>query len=199
MKKFIKKIPNILTVIRFILIPIIVISLALNNYAMTLAMFIVSSLTDVLDGIIARKFDAITDFGKLMDPLADKLTQLSIILTLVSKGIIPVWIIIILFLKEIILIIGASFLYGKELVVSSRWYGKLTTVLIFAAVVSSLLIGMLDLPKFDIYLYYLSVVFAIFSLISYIYYFYGKGYLPKKEDIKKTMNTKGDEKNEQNS
>lgn len=198
MKNIVKHIPNVLTIIRFILVPVIIATLAVNNYKAGLIIFIISSLTDVLDGIIARKCNAISDFGKLMDPLADKLTQLSVILTLAIKRIIPTWIIVILCLKELILIIGASFLYGKELVVSSRWYGKITTVLIFIAVVSSLVIRMFNLPVFDIYIYYLAVIFAIFSLISYIHYFYGKGYLPKKEDLKKTMKVENIKKNNDN-
>ena len=104
MKKYIKLIPNILTVIRFIFIPFIVASIALNNYILALVLFTVSSLSDVLDGFIARKFDAITDFGKLMDPLADKLTQVSTLFTLYIKRIIPIWIVIIVVLKELVLI-----------------------------------------------------------------------------------------------
>ncbi len=184
--RYLKRIPNILTIIRFIFVPIIVISLALNNYLFALITFTISSLTDILDGYIARKYNAISDFGKLMDPLADKLTQLSVLLTLSIKGVIPFWIIVILILKEIVLIVGAAFLYGKELVVSSKWYGKLTTVLMYIAVVSSFFIRIFKLPNFDIYIYVLAVIFALFSLFMYIHYFYGKGYLPKKEDLKKT-------------
>ena len=140
-----KHIPNILTIIRFIFVPLIVTCLALNNYLLAFIFFTVSSLTDVLDGIIARKFNAISDLGKLLDPLADKLTQLSVLLTLTIKSIIPVWIVVILIIKEVIMIAGASFLYGKQLVVSSKWYGKLTTVLIYIAVVSSFAIRIFDL------------------------------------------------------
>lgn len=193
MKNIVKYIPNTLTIIRFIFIPFIIVALALDNYLLALILFTISSFTDVADGFIARKFNAISDFGKLMDPLADKLTQLTVILTLSIKGIVPIWIIFILFLKEIVMISGASFLYGKDLVVSSKWYGKLTTVLIFAAVVSSLLIRMCNWTHFDIYIYYLAIIFAIFSLFSYIHYFYGKGYLPQKEELKNTL--KVDEKN----
>ena len=80
-----KHIPNILTVIRFIFIPSIVVSIIYDNYLLALILFTLSSLTDVLDGKIARKYNAISDFGKLMDPLADKLTQLSVLLTLSIK------------------------------------------------------------------------------------------------------------------
>ena len=113
----IKHIPNILTVIRFIFIPSIVLALVYDNYLLALILFTLSSLTDVLDGKIARKYNAISDFGKLMDPLADKLTQLSILLTLAIKNVIPWWIVVILVLKETVMIAGASFLYGKSLVV----------------------------------------------------------------------------------
>lgn len=184
-----KHIPNILTVIRFLFIPAIVISLIYDNYLLALILFTVSSITDVLDGKIARKYNVITDFGKLMDPLADKLTQLSVLLTLSIKCVIPIWIVLVLILKESIMISGASFLYGKNLVVSSKWYGKLTTVLIYIAVVSSCLIKIFDLPDFDIYIYILAIIFAIFSLLKYFTYFYGNGYLPNKEELKKQSKT----------
>lgn len=183
--KYIKHIPNILTITRFIFVPIIVLCLIFDNYLLAIITFTISSITDVLDGIIARKFNVISDFGKLMDPLADKLTQLSVLLTLSIKGIIPYWIIVILVIKEAIMIAGASFLYGKDLVVSSKWYGKLTTVLIFIAVINSFIIRIFNLPAYDTYIYLLAVIFALFSLFSYIHYFYTKGYLPKKEDLKK--------------
>ena len=98
-------------------------------------------------------------------------------------------IVVILVLKETIMIAGASFLYGKSLVVSSKWYGKLTTVLIYIAVVSSCLIKIFNLPNFDIYIYVLAIIFAIFSLIKYFIYFYGNGYLPNKEELKKQSQT----------
>ena len=147
----IKHIPNILTVIRFIFIPSIVLALIYDNYLLALILFTLSSFTDVLDGKIARKYNAISDFGKLMDPLADKLTQLSILLTLAIKNVIPWWIVVILVLKETVMISGASFLYGKSLVVSSKWYGKLTTVLIYIAVVSSCLIKTYDFSAYEIF------------------------------------------------
>ena len=184
-----KHIPNILTIIRFLFIPAIVISLIYDNYLLALILFTVSSITDVLDGKIARKYNVITDFGKLMDPLADKLTQLSVLLTLSIKCVIPIWIVLVLILKESIMISGASFLYGKNLVVSSKWYGKLTTVLIYIAVVSSCLIKIFNLPGFDIYIYILAIIFAIFSLLKYFTYFYGNGYLPNKEELKKQSKT----------
>ena len=179
-----KQVPNALTVLRFILIPFILISLKNNDYISTFILLTLSGLTDVLDGTIARKFNLISNFGKLMDPLADKLTQLTVLTTLALKGVIPIWMIIVLAIKECAMIAGASFLYGKELVVSSRWYGKLATVLFYIAMVSSLSIRYFNSPwKFDTIIYYLALILTIFSLFMYFEAFYKQGYL-KKESLK---------------
>ena len=175
-----KNIPNILTMLRFVLIPFILYFLSIDNYILTFVFLTLSGITDVLDGFIARKFNFITDFGKLIDPLADKATQLLTLGALVLKNIIPLWILGLLVLKEFIMIAGASFLYGKELVVSSKWYGKLATVLIYIAIVCSLVIKQFSLPfKFDTYIYYLAILSTIFSLIMYIKAFFMQGYLKK--------------------
>ena len=94
-----KHVPNILTLIRFVLIVPIVISIAHESFIIALILLIISGLTDVLDGTIARKFNFITDFGKLMDPFADKATQVAILVTLCVKGIIPFWILAIVVIK----------------------------------------------------------------------------------------------------
>ena len=173
-----KHIPNILTMLRFVLIPFILYFLSIDNYILTFVFLTLSGITDVLDGFIARKFNFITDFGKLIDPLADKATQLLTLGALVLKNIIPLWILGLLVLKEFVMIAGASFLYGKELVVSSKWYGKLATVLIYVAIVCSLVIKQFSLPfKFDTYIYYLAIISTIFSLIMYIKAFFMQGYL----------------------
>ncbi len=191
-----KHVPNILTIIRFILIPFIVYYITKEEYVLSFILLTLSGLTDILDGFIARKFNFITNFGKLVDPLADKLTQISILATLVILKIIPSWILFIVILKEAIMIAGASFLYGKELVVSSKWFGKLATVLFYIAIVCSFgikywntsIYNSLDpssilLPQFDIYIYYLALISTIFSLIMYFITFYKQGYL-KKENLK---------------
>lgn len=182
--KIIKYVPNTLTVIRFIFIPFVVLAITKDQYLTAIILYALSSITDVVDGYIARKFNVVSDFGKLMDPLADKMNQLAVLLTITIKGIIPTWIVVILLIKELLMISGASFLYGKKLVVSSKWYGKLTTVLLFLGVISSFLIKLYNWPKFDIYIYIPALIFAIFSLISYYRYFYKQGYLLSKNDLK---------------
>lgn len=189
-KDLCKHIPNALTILRFILIPFIIVYIVQDKYIEAFIFLTISGLTDILDGTIARKFNFITNFGKLIDPLADKATQISILVTLSLKDIIPMWILIIVFIKEFAMISGASFLYGKELVVSSKWFGKLSTVLFYLAIVASFTIKYWNtvsqnfiLPQFDIYIYYLALAATVFSLVMYYITFYKQGYL-KKENLK---------------
>lgn len=179
-----KHVPNILTLFRFILIPFIFISITNEQYLTAFIILTISGITDILDGFIARKFNFITNFGKLIDPLSDKATQICVLLALVLNNIVPLWILFIVFLKELIMIAGASFLYGKELVVSSKWYGKLSTVLFYIAIVSSLAIRYFNISiQFDTYIYYLALLMTLFSLVMYFNAFYKQGYL-KKNNLK---------------
>ena len=186
-----KYIPNVLTILRFLLIPIIIIACAQGEYILAIIFLTLSGITDILDGKIARKYDFITDFGKLMDPLADKLTQISLLTILFIKGIIPIWILAIVVLKEFCMVSGASFLYGKELVVSSKWYGKLATVLFYVAMVISLLLEEIGIKLHRTFhilttanniIYYLAVITTIASLIMYMKAFYIQGYLKKNNE-----------------
>ena len=192
-----KNIPNALTIIRFLLIPLIIHSVIKGNYLLAFVLFTISGITDIADGFIARKFNLISNFGKLMDPRADKLTQLSMLTILVVKGMIPVWILIIVALKEIVMVCGASFLYGKDVVVYSRWYGKLATVLFYLAIVCSLLLTQYNinnwLSDIDLYLYYLAIITTIFAFIMYVKTLYSKGFIDK-SDLSKDVTVEKKEK-----
>lgn len=185
-----KYVPNTLTVIRFLLIPFIVLNIFTGNYIMAFIIFTLSAITDIADGFIARKFNLISNFGKLMDPLADKLTQICTIASLALIDIIPIWILVIVLLKELIMIAGASFLYGKDVVVYSKWYGKLATVLFYVAIVFSLLINQFELgtlwTNLDLALFYLALFATVFSLVMYIKDVYKKGFIDK-QDLNKEV------------
>jgi len=170
MLKFEKKyIPNYLTILRLICVPIIFTSIILEKYLVAFIIFILASLTDVLDGRIARKYNLISDWGKLMDPLADKITQISTIGALIIKNIIPFWILIIITLKELAMIIVAFILYKKKIVtVHSKWYGKTATVLFFIAIVLSLLSKSFAwLSNITIYIYYIAITMTLFAGAMY--------------------------------
>lgn len=185
-----KHVPNILTIIRLLLIPIIIFYIFTGNYILAFVFFTISGLTDIADGFIARKFNLVSNFGKLMDPLADKLTQIATLTSLVLTNIIPIWILIIVLLKEFIMICGASFLYGKDVVVYSRWYGKLATVLFYIAIVISLLLKQFELTgiweNLDLGLYAIALITTVFALIMYIKDLYKKGFIDK-QDLKKEV------------
>lgn len=185
-----KHIPNILTIIRFLLIPFIVVAILQQHYIVAFILLTLSGITDILDGTIARKFDCISNFGKLVDPLADKATQIAVLAALTIGCIIPIWILVVVFIKEAIMIAGASFLYGKELVVSSKWWGKLATVLFYIAIVISLVqqqfAGALTASETifakiflvaDTPFYVLALITTVFSLLMYFNAFYRHGYL----------------------
>lgn len=192
-----KHVPNTLTVIRFLLIPFIVINIFMGNYILAFVFFTISGITDIADGFIARKFNLISNFGKLMDPLADKLTQIATLASLVFANIIPIWILLIVLLKEFIMICGASFLYGKDVVVYSKWYGKLATVLFYIAIVVSLLFKQYDVSGFlnnlDLMLFTLALVTTVFALVMYVKDLYKKGFIDK-QDLKKEVTVDKKEK-----
>lgn len=193
-KDLCRHIPNALTILRFILIPFIIVNIVQDKYIEAFVFLTISGITDVLDGFIARKYNYITNLGKVLDPLADKTTQISILASLALKGIIDMWILIVVAIKEFAMIAVASFLYGKEFVVSSKWYGKLATVLFYLAIVSSFVIKTWNahpekmvtvspLPQFDIYIYYCALATTLFALVMYYITFYRQGFL-KKENLK---------------
>ena len=192
-----KHIPNTLTVIRLLLIPLIVFYIFTGNYILAFVFFTISGITDIADGFIARKFNLISNFGKLMDPLADKLTQIATLASLVFTDIIPVWILLVVFLKEFIMICGASFLYGKDVVVYSKWYGKLATVLLYIAIVISLLLKQFELAgvweDIDLAIFIFALLSTIFSLVMYVKDLYKKGFIDK-QDLKKEVTVDKKEK-----
>ncbi|HEY8349009.1 MAG TPA: CDP-alcohol phosphatidyltransferase family protein [Clostridia bacterium] len=130
-------IPNILTVLRFLLIPVFGYFLSVRNYIVAVLLFLAGGLTDVLDGYIARRYNLITSWGKIADPLADKLMQITAIVILsLGLKIIPIELVLVILAKELLMGIGALVLYRqKKYVVSANWYGKMTTVVFYLAII----------------------------------------------------------------
>ena len=113
--------------------------LANDNFMLAGIFLLVSGITDCLDGFIARKFNMITNFGKVYDPFVDKLMQITAIVCLAIAEVIPVWIILLVMVKELAMIVTGGILYLKKIVVYSNWYGKLSTVLFYAVIVVMIL------------------------------------------------------------
>lgn len=181
----IRNIPNYLTIVRLILVPIIFSLIITENYILAFVFFSIANITDILDGQIARKYNLITDWGKLMDPLADKITQISTLSALIIKGIIPFWILVILTTKELIMITVAFILYKKKIVtVHSKWYGKAATISFFLAIVFSLLSkSFTQLVGITLYIYYIAIAMTLFAGAMYGKNIICKDYKKTKEDF----------------
>ena len=131
--------PNALTLLRIVAVPVVVVALlgeTPNGDALAAAVFALAAATDGLDGYFARSRDAVTTFGKLMDPLADKLLIIGALLSLVSLGRLAAWVAMVIIAREIAVTILRTIAAERGLVISASWLGKLKTVLQIAAVIA---------------------------------------------------------------
>jgi len=101
-------VPNALTLLRFLLIPVLVALLVQRAYGAALVVLFASALSDVADGVIARRWNARTRFGAIADPLADKLTILSLVLTLAAQGLLPLWLAAAIVARDLVIVGGAT-------------------------------------------------------------------------------------------
>ena len=135
-EKTLKKIftiPNILSFFRLSLIPLIIwLYCAKHNYLWTGIIIIISGATDIIDGFIARRFNMVSDLGKVLDPTADKLTQLAVLICLVSRFHLMLMPIICMAIKETTMIVTGLLAIRKSgKVPSADWHGKVATVLLY--------------------------------------------------------------------
>ncbi len=126
-------IPNLLSFFRILLIPVIVyLYVYLDSPEWTLLVITLSGITDVLDGLIARKFNMITDFGKAIDPVADKLTQTAILLCLVIRFPLMLLLLVFMVVKEGVALVLRIIIFKRtESVHGAEWHGKVNTVLLY--------------------------------------------------------------------
>ncbi len=134
-----KHLPNILTVLRLILVPVfplVYFSGHPRNQLLALAVYIVASITDFLDGFIARRFHFVSKVGTVLDPLADKLMLLVVLFSLSVSGALPLWVFLFVAVKESFMIGTGTYMYFRkeQMVIPSNIYGKLATVLFFIAI-----------------------------------------------------------------
>lgn len=166
-------IPNILTVIRMILVPVFAVAFHAEGDAKIISavIFLAASVTDVADGYIARKYNMQTKIGQLLDPLADKLMQLTAIVCLTASGRLPLWFVIVLAAKEVLLIMGGAFLYIKKTYAKSNVFGKLYTVVLFVTLM--LLMAAPELSRILELIILVAVVsIGIFTLSAYCYSYF---------------------------
>ena len=165
--------PNKLTVLRVILIPFFVVSMMIENGAnqtfryVAAAIFIIASLTDMLDGKIARKYNLVTNFGKFMDPLADKLLVCSALICLIQLGQLPAWMVIIIVSREFI-ISGFRLVAAEQgIVIAACYWGKFKTTFQMIAVVLMIL-NFEALSAVTLICTWAALILTIISLVDYI-------------------------------
>lgn len=166
--------PNKLTVARMILVPFLVIFMLTGwgreaNRWICLAIFVAASVTDWFDGHLARKYNLITNFGKFMDPLADKLLVCSAMICLIEKGQLAAWIVIIIIAREFIISGFRLVAADNGIVIAASYWGKFKTVFQMLMVI----VLILNIPNsffavLGTVLTYIALALTVVSLIDYI-------------------------------
>lgn len=163
-----RHIPNILSALRILMVGVFVYFFAKAQYFSCLITYVTAFLTDLLDGFLARRNNWISNIGKVLDPLADKLMLLTALVCFLTRGWLPLYMIVIVLAKELIMIIGGAILFRKKVVVYSDWYGKFASGFFNASVALTLAkrffpqIGMLDVIVLGI-----AIVLALIALVHY--------------------------------
>ncbi|WP_432663899.1 CDP-diacylglycerol--glycerol-3-phosphate 3-phosphatidyltransferase [Wukongibacter baidiensis] len=160
--------PNILTTIRFLLIPVFIYMFfheGESSVTYATYIFILAGITDVLDGYLARKFNLITKWGQAMDPLADKLMLITVLICFTISKYLPPWVIIIVGIKEILMIFGGLFLYYRKdkAVIPANRFGKIATVNFYIAILYTAFKG-----PYSIIVITFAIMFTLFALVKYI-------------------------------
>lgn len=163
--------PNKLTLFRVILIPFFIAALLIKaipyNDFVALGIFIVASLTDMLDGKIARKYNLVTNFGKFMDPLADKLLVCSALICLIELDRISSWMVIIIIAREFIISGFRLIASDNGVVIAASYWGKFKTV--FQMIAVCLMIANIEaLSIITLIVLWIAIILTIVSLIDYI-------------------------------
>ena len=162
--------PNVLTVLRILAVPVIVVALldeTPNGDALAAGVFALAALTDGLDGYFARSRDAITTFGKLMDPLADKLLIVAALVSLVSLDRLAAWVAMVIIARELAVTGLRALAAERGIVISASWLGKVKTILQVAAVFA--LIATDPAPLWVDALVYLAVAMTLISGADYFF------------------------------
>ena len=163
--------PNKLSFLRIILVPVLVIVYYLNielGLMFLAPIFVIASLTDFLDGYIARKYKLVTTFGKFIDPLADKLIVMAALLLLNDAGIVPIWITIIILTREFMVTGIRLITVGEGTVIAASKLGKLKTALTMIALVLLLMYPYADIfATIGIIILYIGLAITVISLFDY--------------------------------
>lgn len=155
---------NALTISRFLLIPVFVIFLFLRQFRLAFIVFAFAGITDLLDGMIARRMGEITEIGKVLDPLVDRVLIGAALVSLTVIDRIPLWVLLVVVTRDVVMILGAAFLRVLRMpAMEVTPLGKLSSTLLLLAIALNLLFSEMSHP-----LLYTSVGFSIVSGFHYL-------------------------------
>ncbi len=171
--------PNVLTLIRVVMVPVFMWALLSGFYIVAIVIFAIASLTDHLDGYLARKNNQVTTFGKLMDPLADKILTISALVCLcgMNADFVSPAVVMIIIARELIVTGVRQLAMGEKTVIAASWWGKAKTVSQMAAIIGVMLdlavpgvlrIGTGFWGAFTFWLVLVTVVLTVYSGLDYI-------------------------------
>lgn len=163
-------VPNLLSFFRLLLVPVFVCCFFWVNQYVALAIFVLASITDVLDGYIARHFNSVTEVGKILDPFADKLMKAGALICLSIAHLIPYWVTIVMITCDLAMIISGFCIYKKHITIPSNFLGKTGTCLISLGVVLSFFTEWTG--KANVIVIYTGIGTAIVSGLYYVYIFF---------------------------
>lgn len=170
--------PNALTVFRIVAVPFIVVLLYFpepTTCTTATVFFIIAILTDLADGFLARKFNQVTNFGKFLDPLADKILIASVLIMLVELNWVSAWVAIIVVVREILVTGLRAIAADKGHVIAADKYGKMKTIMQSVALVPLIYhypVFGIDMAVLGSFLLFLAVVLTVYSGWNYLYGFY---------------------------
>ena len=164
-------IPNAMSLFRLVLVPFIGILYTRGDEYVAIALLALSALTDVFDGVVARKLNMVSDLGKVLDPIADKLTHFVLLLCLVTKYKSIIWILVLLVVKELLMLtFGGIVLRRTNNVHSAQWHGKMSTV-VFEVTMFFLMLFPNIKPTIGELMIDVCGVVMIFSLTLYLLFY----------------------------
>ena len=168
LKQEIFTLPNILSFFRLFMIPLIVwLYTVKQRYILTLVMVAVSAVTDVVDGRIARKYNMVSEIGKVLDPVADKLTQFALVVCMATRYEKMLYIAATLLIREsLMLLFGFIAATKKHAMFSSRWFGKLATVTVYLSVIALLIYPEMPLRAVNVIMIFAESV-VVLSMVMY--------------------------------
>ncbi|MCI8623989.1 MAG: CDP-alcohol phosphatidyltransferase family protein [Provencibacterium sp.] len=169
-------IPNLLSMARIAIIPLFIWTYLETgpggSYLLSSALLIASGLTDMLDGLIARRFNQITDLGKILDPVADKLTQLAILVCLTLRHPHFIFLFLIFALKELLMLTGGLLLLRRHIHPgSAKWFGKIATCFFYISMILVVLFPRLP-PQVVDGIVLINLLLSVFALLMYIPVFF---------------------------